>query len=179
MLRADHRSVEKLFKAFERTGTGANKTRRGLVDQMITELSVHAFIEEQVFYPAARSEVADAADEVLEAREEHHIVKWQLQELSDLDPSDERFSAKVTVLMENVRHHVREEEDEMFPLVRSQLPRKRLVELGAELEKAKRVAPRHPHPRLPGTAVEHLLPEAVNSVIDRAKEAVKSVRTAS
>ncbi len=179
MLKADHQAVEKLFKRFEQSGDRAYKTKRALVDQMITALSNHAFIEEQVLYPAARNEVACARSDVLEAMEEHHIVKWQLQELLDLEPDNERFVAKVTVLTENVRHHVKEEEGELFPLLRSKLDRRRRLELGAELEEAKRRAPSHPHPRVPVGPPDHLLPDAVTSVIDRAKDAVKAVRSAS
>ena len=177
VLKSDHRAVEKLFKAFEKAGPNALKTKRALVDQMIEELSEHAFIEEQVLYPAAR-DLAAAHDDVLEALEEHHIVKWQLQELIGLDPSDEHFVAKVTVLAENVRHHVQEEEGDLFPLLRAHFPRKRLLELGTELEQARDIAPDRPHPRLPSEP-SHLLPEAVTSVIDRAKEAAKLVRPAS
>jgi hemerythrin-like domain-containing protein len=176
LLKADHRSVEKLFDSFEKAGDRAHKSKRKLVDSMITELSIHAFIEEQVLYPAARQEIASARDDVLEALEEHHVVKWQLQELIGLDPTDERFVAKVTVLTENVRHHVKEEESELFPLLRKELGRARLVELGVELQKAKGVAPHHPHPRVPADPV-YLIPDAVTSVIDRAKKAVKSVRS--
>jgi hemerythrin-like domain-containing protein len=179
LLRADHRSVEALFKRFERTGTRAYTTRRRLVDRMIAGLSVHAFIEEQVLYPAAKEKIAAAKEDVLEALEEHHVVKWQLQELIDLDPTDERFTAKVSVLNEHVRHHVKEEERELFPLLRSGLDRTRLLELGTELGQAKRVAPHHPHPRLPIHPAELVVPKAVTSVLDRAKEAVKSVGAAS
>jgi len=68
-----------------------------------------------VFYPAIRKQVQDIDDTVLESLEEHHIVKWTLSELEDLSPDAERFDAKVTVLIESVRHHVEEEEGEMFP----------------------------------------------------------------
>ena len=179
MLKADHQDVEKLFVSFEKAGDRAYKTKRRLVDQMIEALSVHAFIEEEVLYPAARRDVASAEGDVLEALEEHHIVKWELQELLDLDPTDERFAPKVTVLTENVRHHVKEEERELFPLLRSTLTKVRLQELGAELEQARAVAPRHPHPRLPTGRPDHLLQDAVSSVIDRTREAVQSVRSAS
>jgi hemerythrin superfamily protein len=175
LLKADHRSVETLFKNFERTGARAHTTRRKLVDRMITDLSVHAFIEEQVLYPAAKEKIATAKVDVLEALEEHHVVKWQLQELIDLDPTDERFTAKVTVLTEHVRHHVKQEERELFPLLRSGFDRTLLLELGTELQQAKRVAPHHPHPRLPVHPAELALPKAVTSVLDRAKDAVKSV----
>ena len=178
LLKTDHRAVEALFKKYEQAGGRALKTKRRLVDQIIDALSVHAFIEEQVLYPAGKLEIPSAKDDVLEALEEHHVVKWQLQELIGLDPADERFEAKVTVLTEHVRHHVREEERQLFPLLRSSFDRARLLELGSELEDVKRVAPHHPHPRVPAAPAEHLLPEAVTSVIDRAKEAVKSVRAA-
>ena len=179
ILTADHQEVEKLFVSFGKAGERAHKTKRRLVDQMIEALSVHAFIEEQVLYPAARHDVASAGDDVLEALEEHHIVKRELQELLDLDPTDERFTAKVTVLVENVRHHVREEEKELFPLLRSKLPKSRLQELGVQLEEARAVAPRRPHPHLPPGRPEHLLQDAVSSVIDRTREVVQSVRSAS
>ena len=89
---------------------------------------------------------------MLEALEEHHVVKWLLSELEALDPAAERFDAKATVLIENVRHHVKEEETELFPKVRQRIERRRLVELGAELRDAKRRAPTHPHPRSPDDA---------------------------
>ena len=124
ILKADHQVVEKLFVSFEKAGDRAYKTKRRLVDEMIEALSVHAFIEEQVLYPAARSDVASTGEDVLEAIEEHHIVKWELQELLDLDPTDERFAAKVTVLTENVRHHVKEEERSSSPSSGRTCPRR-------------------------------------------------------
>ena len=115
LLRNDHKTVEGLFKKFEKAGPNATKTKQDLVEKMIEELSVHAAIEEQVLYPAARDAVPDATEEVLEALEEHHVVKWTLSELDGMDPGDERFTAKVTVLIDLVRHHVKEEEGELFP----------------------------------------------------------------
>ena len=115
--------MEKLFRDFERSSENADKTRRRLVDKMISELSVHAAIEEQFLYPAARREVPGVESDVLEAMEEHHVAKWLLSELDGLDPTDERFTPKVTVLIENVRHHVKEEEHELFPELRSAMDR--------------------------------------------------------
>jgi hemerythrin-like domain-containing protein len=76
--------------------------------------------------------------------EGHHVVVWMLSELKNLDPADERYDAKATVLIENVRHHVKEEEQEWFPEVRKVLGRNRLQELGERMEKAKADAPRDP-----------------------------------
>ena len=129
MLKDDHQSVEKLFKEFEKAGDRAFVTKRKLVDRMIEELSRHAAIEEQIFYPATRETIDGIDDQVLEGIEEHHIVKWQLSELEQLDVEDERFDAKVTVLIENVRHHVEEEEGDYFPKVRDAWGRNDLQDL--------------------------------------------------
>ena len=141
LLRADHRTVEQLFKRFEKAGDRAHVEKRQIVDRIIEELSIHAAIEEQVFYPVARATVPDTEDIALESLEEHHIVKWVLSELTDIDPGDERFDPKVTVLIESVRHHVKEEEREFFPKVRNELSRKRLAEIGDALAEAKKSAP--------------------------------------
>jgi hemerythrin superfamily protein len=130
MLREDHAAVEKLFKKFE-AGDLA------VVPRICDELELHAEIEEEVFYPSVRAEVDDQDDEVLEAVEEHHVVKLLVSELRALDPSDETYKAKATVLMENVRHHIEEEEGEMFPAVRSALGRKRLQEIGDRMNSAR------------------------------------------
>jgi hemerythrin-like domain-containing protein len=173
LLKDDHRTVEKLFKAFERSGEKAYRTKRKLVDEMIRELSVHAAIEEQIFYPAVRQEVPGTDADVLEALEEHHVAKWILSELEGMDPKAERFDAKVTVLLESVRHHVKEEEHELFPEVRSNIARKELIELGARLAASKRVAPTRPHPRSPDEPPGNLVVGAVAGAIDRARAAVK------
>ncbi|MFJ4776016.1 hemerythrin domain-containing protein [Streptomyces sp. NPDC088762] len=144
LLKEDHKTVEKLFKQFEKAGDDAHAEKRKIADQVIEELTTHAWIEEQIFYPAAREAAPDTKDHVLESVEEHHIVLWMLSELKDLDASDERFDAKMSVLMENVRHHVEEEEKEWFPDVRKAMGRNRLVELGERMEAAKKTAPGHP-----------------------------------
>ncbi|HZI44918.1 MAG TPA: hemerythrin domain-containing protein [Ilumatobacter sp.] len=167
LLRDDHKTVEQLFKRFEKAGDRAYVEKRQIVDRIIEELSVHAAIEEQVFYPVARETVPGTEDVALESLEEHHIVKWLLSELVDLDPEHERFDAKVTVLMENVRHHVEEEQDEFFPKVRAQLSRTALADLGQALADAKKTAPTRPHPRLPDAPPGNSVVGALAGVVDR------------
>ncbi|MFF5425272.1 MULTISPECIES: hemerythrin domain-containing protein [unclassified Streptomyces] len=144
LLREDHKTVEKLFKEFERAGEDAHRRKREIADEVIKELTAHAWIEERIFYPAAREAAPDTKDHVLESVEEHHAVLWMLSELVDFDPEDERFDAKMSVLMENVRHHVEEEEKEWFPDVRKALGRNRLQELGEEMERERKNAPANP-----------------------------------
>lgn len=167
LLKDDHHNVEQLFKRFERAGDRAHVQKRQIVDRIIEELSVHAAIEEQVFYPVARAAVPDTEDIVLESLEEHHIVKWLLSELVGMDPAHERFDAKVTVLIENVRHHVEEEESDFFPKVREQLGRNELADLGATMADAKKSAPTRPHPRMPDAGPANAVAGVITGVADR------------
>ncbi|MCY0932248.1 hemerythrin domain-containing protein [Streptomyces sp. H27-H1] len=144
LLKEDHKTVEKLFKRFEKAGDNAPAEKRKIADQVIEELTTHTWIEEKIFYPAAREAAPDTKDHVLESVEEHHVVLWMLSELKSLDASDERFDAKMTVLMENVRHHVEEEEKDWFPDVRKAMGRNRLLEIGEQMEAAKKKAPGDP-----------------------------------
>ncbi|MFF7206528.1 hemerythrin domain-containing protein [Streptomyces sp. NPDC008141] len=144
LLKEDHKRVEKLFKQFEKAAENAHAEKRKIADQVIGELTTHAWIEEKIFYPAAREAAPDTKDHVLESVEEHHVVLWMLSELRDLDPGDERFDAKMSVLMENVRHHVEEEEKDWFPDVRKAMGRNRLAELGEQMAAAKKDAPTDP-----------------------------------
>jgi hemerythrin-like domain-containing protein len=173
LLKRDHQDVERLFKRFEQAGDRAHRRKRQLVDSMIEELSRHASIEETVFYPAVRAGVDDAESNVLEALEEHHVVKVVLRELEDMDPESERFDAKVTVMIENVRHHVDEEEGELFPEVRHALGRSRLRDLGDDLRAAKRGAPGRPHPAGPDEPPGNVLVEGAVAAVDRARTAGK------
>jgi hemerythrin superfamily protein len=175
MLKDDHASVEKLFKRFEQAGDRALVEKRRIVDRIIEELSVHAAVEEQLFYPVTRATVPAVEGVALESLEEHHIVKWVLSELEKTDPDDERFDAKVTVLIENVRHHVKEEEDEYFPEVRSELGRKALTELGDAMAEARKTAPTRPHPRSPDQPPGNLAVGTPAAVVDRVTATVSGV----
>jgi hemerythrin superfamily protein len=140
----DHQVVAGLFEQFEKAGQRAFKTKQNLVQKIAAELTTHTYIEETIFYPEARAAVPATKDHVLESIEEHHLVVWMLAELSAIDPADERFDAKVTVLIENVRHHVEEEEKEWFPQVRKAMKAEQLQELGLRLAAAKADAPGDP-----------------------------------
>lgn len=175
LLKEDHRTVEQLFKRFEQAGDRAHVQKRQIVDRIIEELSVHAAIEEQVFYPVARTTVPDTEDIALESLEEHHVVKWLLEELVDMDPAQERFDAKVTVLIENVRHHVEEEENEFFPMVRKALGRNELADLGETLADAKASAPTRPHPRMPDAGLVGMVMGPITGAVDRVRDNVSGI----
>jgi hemerythrin superfamily protein len=134
LIKADHRTVERLFREFEEAGDRAYKTKQDLVEQIIRELEVHATIEEETYYPAVEAKAKkDGKELVAEAIEEHHVVKVLLGELATMSSEDEAFDAKVTVLMENVRHHIEEEEEELLPRSEEILGSDELARLGEEM----------------------------------------------
>jgi hemerythrin superfamily protein len=144
MLKNDHKEIKKVFTQFQKAGDDAEKTKGQLVSKMIELLTIHTYIENEVMYPRVRALLPEVEDDVLESYEEHHVADVLVMELSMMKPSDERFDAKTTVLIENVLHHIEEEEEEWFPKVRAGLGRKQLQELGADMEKARKKAPRKP-----------------------------------
>jgi hemerythrin-like domain-containing protein len=128
LLKADHEAVSQLFAEYEKTRSIPNK--KALVAEICTALSVHAQIEEEVFYPAVKTALKDKLL-VPEATVEHGGVKDLIAQLEGVEPDGEMYDAKVKVLSEYVRHHVKEEQNEMFPKVKvSSLD---IVELGARM----------------------------------------------
>ena len=118
MLKSDHKKVTDLFDKFEKMKEGGSGRERGaLVKAICLELTVHAAIEEEVFYPVVRKEIHDD-DLMNEAKVEHSGAKELIKELEGMHPDDEMLNAKVKVLGEYIRHHVKEEQDEMFPKVK-------------------------------------------------------------
>lgn len=135
LLKQDHRKVEALFKEFK--GADDKRMKKSIARQICMELDVHAKIEEKLFYPAAKREADEATDEVNEGIVEHEGIKRLVKQLSTMNASDELFESRMTVLEEYVKHHVKEEESEMFPkIVESDLDLKALGErLNAEKRK--------------------------------------------
>jgi hemerythrin superfamily protein len=144
LLESDHRTVDQLFRRYEDLADTSPAIRREPVDRVIRELSVHAAIEEEVLYPVVRRELPDGEAMADEALREHQEAKEALRRLERMDPYGFEFDSAVTQLIKDVRHHVEEEEGEMFPKLRSGLSRERLTQLGGMLQEAKRTAPTRP-----------------------------------
>ena len=115
MIRQDHKKVEGLFKKFEQTQ--GSQAKRRLAENAMAELEVHAALEEEIFYPAVKNEVDDGSSMVQEAIEEHQTVKQLISKLKGMQEGGEEFESQFSQLMENVQHHVEEEESEMLPKV--------------------------------------------------------------
>ena len=136
LLKKDHEKVSGIFEKLEPTTERGVKTREELFAQLKQELEIHTQIEEQFFYLALK-QAQETRDITLEAYEEHAVVKELLAELDKLAKDDETWGAKLTVLKENVEHHVEEEEGEMFTGAQDVLSSEQIEELGARMEAAK------------------------------------------
>ncbi len=133
LLKSDHDKVDLLFQKVEATEESEHKA---LFEKIREELEIHTHIEETIFYPKIKEE-PELEDIVLEGIEEHHQAKIFLRELAALAKDSEKFEPKLKVLMEDIKHHVQEEEGEMFPKVEELFDASVLEELGAQMEKEK------------------------------------------
>ncbi|MDQ2865069.1 MAG: hemerythrin domain-containing protein [Candidatus Eremiobacteraeota bacterium] len=138
-LKSQHKEVDALLKEVDGLSDNAKATRKRLFAEIDQKLTIHAQIEETIFYPELKAAAArdkEAKQEVLEAYEEHANVKSMIQKLESTEPSDETYAAKLQVLSELVKHHVKEEEKTMFPQAKELLQKDQLEDLGARLEQA-------------------------------------------
>jgi hemerythrin superfamily protein len=176
-LSTDHRNVEALFSRFEQADPTDLAELAHLRDLIIEQLSIHATIEEQTLYPAIREAADGATDDVLEALEEHHAVKAILAELERMAPGAERFRAKMQVVIENVRHHVEEEEgdDGLFAVARKHLKQPQLEEMDAVAERLREAGPTRPHPLSPDQPPFNVLIGVPMAVLDRTVTTAREV----
>lgn len=132
LLRADHKLVSSLFEQYEKARTSSKK--RALVAEICTELTVHAQIEEEIFYPQVKKVLKDK-ELIPEATVEHETLKNLIAQIEEAESDDEMYEARVKVLSEYVKHHVKEEQNEIFPKVKAS--KLDLFELGAQLTQRK------------------------------------------
>ena len=136
LLKDDHDEMKTLLTKADDTTEQAIKTRAALLREIGVKLTAHEQIEEEIFYPALK-EHRNAKDIVLEGYQEHHVVDLLMSELKDLDEDDETWGAKFAVMKENIEHHIREEEGEMFTKARAAFSPEELDELGEQMEAMK------------------------------------------
>ena len=136
LLKDDHDTLKKILNDLDATTERGVKTREELFTRVRRELEVHEAIEEEIFYPALK-EHPKAKELVLEAYEEHNVVDMVVAEIEDTPYDDETWGAKLTVMKENIEHHIEEEEGEMFPQARQVFERSELQELGERMKARK------------------------------------------
>ncbi len=134
IIKEDHKVVEKLFKEYEELGKRAIGTKGEIVAQIIEELTFHADMEETICYPQFKIAFNKEEQKMIEeAYVEHAGAKTLLSDLAELEPEQPQFDASVKVLMEQIRHHVKEEENELLPLVEREFSEEELLAMGEEM----------------------------------------------
>src|SRR3954468_4169140 len=158
ILEHDHVEVEQMFSELESlrgaTTDEAKKRRKDLVDQVTIELVRHSVAEEVIVYPKVEAKVSK--EEVEHAKEEHAQAEETMKRLDGLDPDDPGFDDELATLMREIRHHIEDEEGEMFAHMRQVIDQEELRSLGARVEAFKKVAPTRPHPAVPNEALPRI-----------------------
>lgn len=135
LIKSDHRKVEALFEEYEAFGDDAYEQKGDIVATIIAELEAHTEMEETIAYPVFRAALDDEGDKkVDEAYAEHDVAKHLMEELKSLDPQDVQFAAKVTVLKENITHHVEEEEEDLLPSAEEVVSGEEMARIGEEMQ---------------------------------------------
>jgi hemerythrin superfamily protein len=143
-IRGEHDDFRELLSNYEEVDPADHSAKRTLIDELIPTVVQHSAMEEGAFYPVVREHFPELDEEIREGIEEHHVLDVIMQELRQLDATDEQFDAKMEVFAENLLHHIHEEEDELFPKIRSRMSAEQLDGLTDELLTAKEQAPAEP-----------------------------------
>ena len=172
VLEQDHREVEQMFEELESlrgASTEKSKSRRKeLTEQVTIELVRHSVAEEILVYPEVKDEVS--AEEAEHARKEHAEAEETMDRLEKLDADDPAFDDELATLMEEIRHHIEDEEGEMFPHMRQVIDADLLRRLGGGVEAFKKVAPTRPHPGVPNEALPRMAAGPAASLFDRMRD---------
>lgn len=168
LLEQDHREVDELFRRFQLASKP--ETLDEIARAIVHELSVHAAVEEQFVYPLVRTVVGgDPADHAIE---EHAEVKQLLADIEKLDAGSDEHAETMSRVIDAVRHHVDEEEDNVFRRLRDGMDDDVLERVGSLVASAKHVVPTHPHPLVPGTATAQLVAGPWAAIVDKARDLV-------
>ena len=172
-LQNDHREVESLFQQFQ---TGSVDFRTEVLRKIVRELSIHGAIEEQVVYPAMRRYLEDGDAKVEHSIADHQAMKEILKSLDGASADEEGVPRTLQMLMADVRSHVQEEENELLPQLRTNMPPVQYTEMATAMQVARQAAPTRPHPKAPASSgPAAAVAGAAASIIDKARDAVRDL----
>jgi hemerythrin superfamily protein len=171
----DHREVEEVFKEIEKTDDA--QQRRELVEHVIAELVRHSVGEEQYVYPTARRVLPDGDKVADHELEEHAKAEKVMKQIEKTDTDDQQFDELVRKLMEDIRHHIEDEEGDLLPKLRQACSEADLQELGEKFENAKKMAPTRPHPAAPDRPPANKILGPGAGLIDRMRDALTGRNT--
>lgn len=172
----DHREVEQAFGELE-SGSGDAEYRRNLADHVIAELVRHSVAEEQFMYPAVRKHLSGGDQLADKEIEEHGEAEQIMKRLESMDATDAEFEQLLGELMQNVREHVQDEENNLLPELQRACTEDELRDLGDKVENAKKVAPTRPHPASPSTPPANLILAPGVAFIDKIRDAISGRHT--
>lgn len=172
ILVTDHREVEQLFSELELLTGDIGEKGKTLAEQVVIELVRHSIAEEAYLYPAVREHVPGGDQLADEEIAEHAEAEQTMKRLERLEPGDTDFWPTVRLLRGQIRHHMQEEESDLFPRLRQACTEEQLRELGAKVERAKKIAPTRPHPSAPDTPPGNKLLAPGAGLVDRIRDAL-------
>ena len=168
----DHREVEDLFTEFERLAPDAHDRRKTISEQVVIELVRHAVAEEMYVYPAIREHLPNGAELAEQEISEHSEAEVTMKRIEKHKHDDPRLDTEMRELMRVIRHHVSEEEGDVFPRLAAALGRAELEKLGQQVEAAKKVVPTRPHPLAPDHPPFNKLLGPGQGLVDRVRDAL-------
>ncbi len=168
LLTTDHNEVLDLIAEIRSAEDG--EARRDLADTVIAELMRHSVAEEMYVYPAMKEHLADGAEAVEHDTKEHQELEEIMKKLEAADAAGGEFLEVLDQLVEVLRDHISDEEDEQFPKLRAQIPHEQLVSIGKKVELAKKVAPTRPHPLAPHSELFHKVVGPGVGLVDRLRD---------
>lgn len=169
VLTTDHRELDILFTKVE----GTPNPPKDIVDEIVKKLSIHDAIERELLYPALRDKVDGGAGMADHAVEEHNEAATDLLAIDKADSESPEQAELLSKLIQEVRHHVKEEEEKLFPAMRSSMSSDELEALGGKLETAKKTAPTRPHPHAPNEGLGTMAAGAMAAPVDKIRDAVE------
>ena len=173
-IKADHRAVSTAMRQYDTFSPTALKRKRATAERIIRDLSMHAAVEEELLYPAARKRLRNGTTLVNEAKTEHRQLKRLLDRLDKMDADDPQSDEVMASVRRAVQQHVKEEEGPggILQGLRKEMSRDELVTLGKELRAAKKLAPTRPHPNAPDSPPANMLVDGAAGMVDRARDAM-------
>jgi len=172
---ADHREFEAVFDEIEASGDA--RMRRELVEHVIAELVRHSVAEEEYLYPTARKVLPDGDKIADHELEEHAEAEQVMKEIENTDATDPKFTERVDTLIADIRHHLKDEEEDLLPKLRKACSQQDLRDLGEKFERAKRMAPTRPHPSAPDKPPANKILGPGVGLIDKMRDALTKRNT--
>jgi hemerythrin superfamily protein len=173
-LTSQHREVEQLWSQLEVSHRNGSTPQEDLFERIVALLSKHDALEAQFLYPELRESGGGQGEQLSEhSLDDHKEVRELLSQVDGADIRDDNVYSTMEKCLQSVMHHVEEEEDEVFPLLRSRCGEDRLMDLGQKMEQMMPMAPTHPHPHTPDSKIGATVAGAVSGVIDHARDAVR------